>query len=517
MKPYLLQHFLERAAVDDGTKVAFQHEECRLTFGELQTRALALGFLIRRLSRARGERVGILLERGLNQIVAMVGTLFADNVFVLLNPALHSRQIGHILRDCGISILITSAQFRDGVLAQTPETESVRQFLCEDQFPAEIPPGEDMASLSRNITDDVATIVYTSGSTGSPKGVVITHRNLVDTARNSAAHLGVQEDERILCCVPFNFDYGLNQFTTTLHKRCTLILHKFVTPKAFLQTIESERITGLPALPPIWAAVFNPRLCRLAPEEHDFSSLRYIANTGAKLSAPLVRKVRETFPHARLCLMYGFTEAFRSTFLDPREVDRLPDSIGKALPNVQIEVINEQGGVCAPGEIGELIHRGAGVTRGYWNSPELTAKLLRPNPLIDPPGSYVDMVAYSGDLVRKDAEGFLYYVGRKDHQIKTSGYRVSPTEIEALIMESGGVAEAVVFGLDDVALGQKVRALVTLNGTATIKEILARCRTAAPAYLVPSEMFEISSFAKTANGKIDRPKAVADSLATHGP
>jgi acyl-CoA synthetase (AMP-forming)/AMP-acid ligase II len=313
-----------------------------------------------------------------------------------------------------------------------------------------------------------------------------------------------------------NFDYGLNQLTSTLYKGCTLVLYKYLLPNAFLQTIADEKITGVPALPPIWASVFNPKLAKIEKDKYDFSALRYIANTGAKLPVPLVRKVRETFPKAELYLMYGFTEAFRSTFLDPKHVDRIPESIGKALPNVQIEVINERNEICKPGEIGELIHRGAGIAKGYWNSPELTAKVYRQNPLLPEGSKFNDPAAFSGDLVKKDEDGFIYYVGRKDHQIKTGGYRVSPTEIEALIMECPGISEVVAFGLEDTELGQKIRVLVIAAETVATKDILNHCRAEAPYYLVPKEIFLVSEFAKTANGKIDRPRMIEHSLEQHG-
>lgn len=516
MKPILLQHYLEESAAQFPETVAIQNGKETITYAALLAAAKALGVALKDRSPARGERVGIFLDKSIEQVVAILGTLYADKVFVLMNAALHAKQVGFILRDCGVGTLITTRELQSTVLQKTPEAAAVARVIFQDELPTLIASGAGREPDCRNITDDISNIVYTSGSTGSPKGVVITHRNLLDTARNSTAHIQVASDERILCPVALNFDYGLNQLTSTLFKGCTLVLYKYTLPNELLRTIVDERITGLAALPPIWASVFNARLARFSKDDYDFSRLRYVLNTGAKLAVPLVRKVRETFPGARLYLMYGFTEAFRSTFLDHTEVDRIPESIGKALPNVQIEVINERNEICKPGEIGELIHRGAGVTRGYWNSPELTAKLLRPNPLMAQNEWFMDTFAYSGDLVKRDEDGFIYYVGRKDHQIKTSGYRVSPTEVEALIMECPGVAEVVVFGLDDVALGQKIRALVALSGNITAKEILDHCRAEAPYYMVPRELFVVANFPRTANGKIDRPRAIVDSRAEHG-
>jgi acyl-CoA synthetase (AMP-forming)/AMP-acid ligase II len=244
--------------------------------------------------------------------------------------------------------------------------------------------------------------------------------------------------------------------------------------------------------------------------------LRYITNSGGKLPVPTVEQIRRAFPKTDLYLMYGLTEAFRSTYLDPSEVDRRPDSIGKAIPNVEVEVINENGERCGPDEPGELIHRGACIARGYWNNLEKTNEVYRPNPLLPKSSQFLEKVVYSGDLVRRDAEGFLYFIGRKDHQIKTSGYRVSPTEVEALLMECKGVAEAVVFGLDDPVLGQKIRALVTTSADITARDIINQCKALAPYYLVPKEVFILPAFPRTSSGKIDRPKAVEESKAQHG-
>ncbi|MBA4147309.1 MAG: AMP-binding protein [Verrucomicrobia bacterium] len=517
MKPYLLQHFLEIAAEKYPDKPAIQNGGSTITYSALCGKAKALGVALKQFSPERGERVGIFLDKSIDQVLSMLAVLYADKVFVLMNSALHQKQVRHIINDCRISTLLTTVQFKNSVLQPILSEPSLVTVVCTEDFPVLIESNFDREPDCGNITDDISNIIYTSGSTGVPKGVVIAHRNLIDTARNSTEHLKVSENDRILCSPALNFDYGLNQLTSTLCKGCTLVLYKYLLPNAFLQTIQNEKITGVPALPPIWASVFNPKLARIEKDKYDFSSVRYIANTGAKLPVPLVRKVRETFPRADLYLMYGFTEAFRSTFLDPKEVDRIPDSIGKALPNVQIEVINDRNEICKPGEVGELIHRGAGIAKGYWNSPELTAKVYRQNPLLPEGSQFNDPVGYSGDLVKKDEDGFIYYVGRKDHQIKTSGYRVSPTEVEALIMECPCVSEVVAFGLDDPELGQKIRALVIFSGEhVSSKDILNHCRAEAPHYLVPKEIFAVTEFPKTANGKIDRPQAIEQSIEQHG-
>ena len=262
---------------------------------------------------------------------------------------------------------------------------------------------------SRAITDDIATIIYTSGSTGLPKGIVITHRNLLDGIDSVSEYLGITEKDRLLGVLPLNFDYGLNQLTSAVKAGASIVLHHFFVPGPMLKLIAEERITGLAAIPTIWAAVFNPKLTKLDKilAEMDFSSLRYITNSGGKIPVPTVRRIRECFPSTDLFLMYGLTEAFRSTYLDPSEVDARPESMGKAIPGVQVEIVREDGTPCAAGETGELIHRGALIARGYWNNPSKTAEVYRPNPLLPKENRFLETAVYSGDLVRKDEDGFV--------------------------------------------------------------------------------------------------------------
>ena len=323
--------------------------------------------------------------------------------------------------------------------------------------------------------EDIASIIYTSGSTGLPKGIVITHRNLIEGARIVSHYLGITATERILGLLPFNFDYGLNQLISTLYKGCTIVLFKFFMPNSMLNILIDEKITGLPAIPTIWSAVFNPQSCKIDPDRQ-YPDLRYISNTGGKLPVPMVKKIRQLFPATKLFLMYGLTEAFRSTYLDPDEVDRRPDSIGKAIPNVRVEVINKNGKICEAGEVGELVHSGACVTKGYWNNPEMTARVFRPNPMLPKENQFLDRVVYSGDFVKKDREGFLYYIGRKDSMIKKEGYRISPTEVEELLMGHPDVFEAVICGVEGKTAKNEMVALVTAKREIDIKELYKFCR-----------------------------------------
>lgn len=511
MRPFLLHHLLEESAQRAPEAIALRYEGRTLSYAELARRVMALGSLLCELGVGRGDRIAILLNKSFEQVIAILGTLQADGVFVVINPLLHPSQIDHILVDSGARLLITSRE--NPSWAAAAERRSVTALFVEDWD--RLAEGHWPTRESRNISDDMAAIIYTSGSTGLPKGIVITHRNLLDGARIVSSYLELTSQDVLLGLLPFNFDYGLNQLTTSLLVGATLVLFHYTMPNELLRTLHRERITGLAVIPPVLSAMFNPRLCRFTPDL-DFSSLRYITNSGGKVPVPIVRKVRQTFPHVKLYLMYGLTEAFRSTYLPPEEVDRRPDSIGKAIPNVEVEVIDAEGRPCAPGEVGELIHRGACIARGYWNNPEKTREVYRPNPLLPPENRFLETVVYSGDLVRKDEEGFLYFVGRRDSMIKTNGYRVSPTEVEELLIATGLVAEAVAFGAEDEEIGQKIIAAVTLTGNAKPEEILGAFRSRAPHYMVPRALHIQDRFPKTATGKIDRPAVIQALRESHG-
>jgi len=278
-------------------------------------------------------------------------------------------------------------------------------------------------------------------------------------------------------------------------------MHQFIFAKDLLNLLRDEEITGFAGMTPIWAKLFGGKHTLKA--EMSFPGLRYITNTGGKVPRIVVERIRAFFPDTRVFLMYGLTEAFRSTFLPPEEIERRPDSIGRAIPNVEILVVNEKGEECAPGVPGELVHRGALITRGYWNDPEKTRQVFRRNPLLNGQDHLNETVVYSGDLVKKDEDGFLYFISRRDEMIKTSGYRVSPTEVEEILVEIPGVSNAVVFGRELESGDQGIIAVMETD-TSDVRALLAECRKRFPAYMVPHEIHCEPEFPKTANGKTDR-------------
>lgn len=349
------------------------------------------------------------------------------------------------------------------------------------------------------IDGDMAGILYTSGSTGKPKGVVLSHRNLVAGASSVACYLKNDSDDRILSVLPLSFDYGLSQLTTGFHVGATAVLMNYLLPRDIVDIIGQEKVTGLAAVPPLWIQLAQLKW----PRE---TSLRYITNSGGAMPRATLDLLRGALPDTAVFLMYGLTEAFRSTFLPPEEVERRPDSMGKAIPNAEVLVVREDGTRCAVGEPGELVHRGALVSMGYWNDHEKTAERFKPLPSTS--GLPIpELAVWSGDTVRMDEEGFLYFIGRRDEMIKTSGYRVSPLEVEEVAYGTELVGEAAAVGVPHPVLGQAIVLVVTSRDTSPLDPdaLLVACKLHLPAYMVPSRIeCREDSLPRNPNGKIDR-------------
>jgi acyl-CoA ligase (AMP-forming) (exosortase A-associated) len=344
----------------------------------------------------------------------------------------------------------------------------------------------------------MAAILYTSGSTGRPKGVVLSHRNLVAGAASVASYLGNTPADRLLAVLPLSFDYGLSQLTTAFHSGASCVLMNYLAPRDILDAVQEHGITGLAAIPPLWM-----QLAQLHwPRD---TTLRYLTNSGGSMPRATVAALRGALPAARLYLMYGLTEAFRSTYLPPEEIERRPCSIGRAIPNAEILVLRPDGTRCAPDEPGELVHRGALVALGYWNDPARTAERFRPLPAAC--GLPLPEIAvWSGDTVRMDADGYLYFIGRRDEMIKVSGYRISPAEVEEVLAAHPGVLEAVAFGVPHPLTGDAVAAAVRVAGDGPdAATLLAHCRRQLPSYMVPASIAAgCDPLPRNANGKFDR-------------
>ena len=354
----------------------------------------------------------------------------------------------------------------------------------------------------RVIDTDMAAILYTSGSTGRPKGVVLSHRNMVTGAKSVASYLGNTQEDTLIAALPLSFDAGFSQLTTAFHVSARVALLNYLLPRDVLDTVVRQRVTGLTAVPPLYA-----QLAQLTWPSSVTEHLRYFANTGGRMPLDTLNRLRSQLPKTRPFLMYGLTEAFRSTYLPPEEVDRRPDSIGKAIPNAEILVLREDGTPCAPNEPGELVHRGALVGMGYWNDAEKTAERYKPLPGRESGLVLPELAVFSGDTVRMDEEGFLYFVGRRDEMMKTSGYRVSPTEVEEVVYDTRQVGECAAFGVPHPTLGQAIVVVVAPRDGGRIDQVrlLADLRERLPVYMVPAKIDERPGpLPRNPNGKIDR-------------
>jgi acyl-CoA ligase (AMP-forming) (exosortase A-associated) len=515
---------LVQAATDRAPEAeALVVDRARLTYRTLAALSRGFGEQLRTLDPTIGERIAIFLDKRVETVVSMLGAVAAGCVFVPVNPVLKPRQVMHVLEDCGARCLVTSAVRAELLGAQA--LANVPHIILVDD-PAGIPsllsrattchrwsgrssPGhtpcerstELISASAACIDTDLAAILYTSGSTGLPKGVMLSHRNLLEGAWSVAHYLHHTSTDRILSALPLSFDAGLNQLTSAWAVNATAVLVNYLTPQDVITACEREQITALTGVPPLWM-----RLARATWSEGARRHLRYFANTGGRLPLSVLQTLRALFPQAEPYLMYGLTEAFRSTYLDPEEVDRRPDSIGKAVPNARILVVREDGSPCAIEEVGELVHVGACVTLGYWNDAARTRLRYRPSPEVKPGGAPCDTAVWSGDLVRRDADGFLYFVARNDAQIKSSGYRISPEEIEEVVHASGLVAEAVAVGVPDDRLGESIVLLVAPIPPAALDPDALRgwCAQHLPPYMVPHRVILREALPRNPNGKFDR-------------
>lgn len=499
----VLLHDLLRGAEDLGNRSAIVHGDRTCTYGELSRAVEILAGRLAGCGLQRGDRVAIHLPKSLDECVAIFATSRANGVFVPINASLKAPQVRHILEDSGARVLITSS----AMLAKLDGALDDLDGLQILQRPDVTVSSTAKAPLPTAIGEDLAAILYTSGSTGRPKGVMLSHRNLLAGTRIVRTYLGIGPDERILSILPFSFDYGLNQLLTAVEQRATLVLLEFKMGDELVRALARHRITGLAGVPTIWAMLTRaaPSLARTA-----LPDLRYITNSGGAVPTATVKRLRQALPSTRIFLMYGLTEAFRSTFLPPEEVDRRPSSIGKAIPECEVFPVTADGRRARPGEPGILVHRGPTVSLGYWNRPEDTARVLRPNPLI-PAEKGADIVCWSGDLVVEDEEGFLTFVARDDSMIKSSGYRISPSEVEEVLMANGGLREVAVIGLRDEWIGQKVHAVaVPDTGAVDTSAILRHAADKLPAYMVPQSIELVSALPTSPNGKIDYKRLVAE-------
>ncbi|MCA0240638.1 MAG: acyl-CoA ligase (AMP-forming), exosortase A system-associated [Proteobacteria bacterium] len=510
----LLPELIFATAARAGANTALTDGKRAASYADLedQVRRFAWGLVAHGVARA--ERVAIYLDKRIETVVASFGATAAGAVFVPVNPLLKPEQVGFILRDCDVRVLVTSAErlpLLPSVLAECPALRTVVVVGDLPPAPPSTTPVVPWSQLLRTgpqathrvIDTDMAAILYTSGSTGRPKGVVLSHRNMVAGAKSVASYLENVAADTLLAALPLSFDAGFSQLTTAFHSGARVVLLNYLLPRDVLKAMEREQVTGLTAVPPLYI-----QLTQLPWPEAIGRHLRYFANTGGRMPRETLALLQQKVPQAKPFLMYGLTEAFRSTYLPPEEVARRPDSIGKAIPNAEILVLRPDGTPCDDDEPGELVHRGALVGMGYWGDAEKTAERYKLMPGRESGLQLPEYAVFSGDTVRRDRDGFLYFVGRRDEMIKTSGYRVSPTEVEEVLYATRLVGECAAFGVDHPSLGQAIHVIATAPEAAAdvdVPALLAQCKARMPAYMVPAQVQVVAGpLPRNPNGKIDR-------------
>lgn len=489
-----IDRLASRGHPDDA---AIEDRAGTLSFAELEQQVGHVAAWLRGHDLPLGSRVASWLPKNRTACILPLATARAGLVHVPINPLLKRAQVAHILSDSGAALLVTQPA-RAGTLAAGDVPEDCRVV----EAPTD--PGGDALPPSDADPHDLVAILYTSGSTGRPKGVMLSHANLWLGAISVAHYLKLERDDRTLALLPLSFDYGQNQLLSTWAAGGCVVPFDYLTPRDVVTAVDRHRITTLAGIPPLWVQLVE------TPWPDDIAArLRRLTNSGGALSLRLVRALRAQFPGADLYPMYGLTEAFRSTYLDPSLVDANPDAIGDAIPFAEVMVVHPDGTEAAAGEPGELVHAGPLVAHGYWRDPERTAARFRPAPAFSREGG---MAVWSGDTVVRGDDGLLRFVGRDDAMIKTAGNRISPTEIEEAVTSGDEVIEAVAIGVPDDRLGQAIIVVATSRGDAAAAEerLRARLRGELPNFMQPARYVWMTSLPRNANGKLDRAMLIAE-------
>jgi long-chain acyl-CoA synthetase len=517
--PTLMQDYFIITAKSKPKKTALIFNDERYTYEDINTRTDILAINLLDLGLKKQERVAIFLNNSPEIIFSLYATLKAGGVFVIINGAVQPGKLHYILKDSGARIIIThSAKLEIVNKAAGSDELQCNIILVDDQPDIHKSLKNQLHYLSslmekyktlsdtcghlekiahRCIDQDMATLIYTSGSTGDPKGVISSHRNMISAAQSIVEYLENTEDDIILNTLALSFDYGLYQVIMAFMFGGTVVLEKsFLFVSQILSLIHKEKVTGFPIVPAIVAMIF--KYTNL--DKYDLSSLRYMTNTGAAFPVEHILKLRELLPHVRIYSMFGLTECKRIAYLHPDEIDKRPSSVGKAMPNCEVFVINENGELTSPGESGELVVRGSNVMKGYWNSPELTDKVFRTGL------GYSDKLLFTGDYFKTDDEGYLYFIGRKDDMLKPRGERISAKEVENIIYKMDGVLECAVIGVPDELFGQAIKAFIVkgLDSDLNKEDILKFCAQNLESFFIPKYIEFIDEMPKNPHGKIDK-------------
>ncbi len=488
-----IRNLLEHAGSSHSEKVALIHEQRTICFGELLKRVNQIAHYLSELDYPPGSRIGIYSDKSIEQVIAILALLSTEYIFVPITSVLKPEQVDYIVQDAGIRCIITDVNRLERIRQTNFEGKVITYASAEKEIPSfeEIYKyyNEDFEVRIKSFHN--AVITYSFAASGLPKGIVITHRNLIDGARVVDQYLGLREEDIFSGVLSFNLDYGLNQIFCMLYKRATLAIHKMLLPSDFFNHLIRDAVTVLPVMPIHITQMFDEEPHRL-PTPGQLAGVRVITSSGGKLTSKMLEMVERYFPQADFYSMHGLTEAFRSAYLDPAQIRIRPTSIGKAIPDVEVFIINEQGEACAPREVGELIHRGACIYKGYWNSPEDTAMRFKSirilEKVIDLEGELTDeIVVASGDYVYRDEEDYIYFHSRRDDMIKTSGYRVSPSEIERVVYDNiEAVQSCAVFGVENEMIEEEIALVYSAAAEIPRNELLFELKKHLPSHMVPT-------------------------------
>jgi acyl-coenzyme A synthetase/AMP-(fatty) acid ligase len=502
-EPRLLQDLLIAAREARGADLAVASPEARLTYAELLDAAVRFGSGLREAGVAPGDRVAVAMANEAPAVVATLGVLFAGGVFVLVHPEATRGTFDAVLRTSEATALVTESGMAAKAIGAATRVPTLRTVISRGplddgrvgEFDRLIEAGDGAIPAAATDPSDLAALVFTSGTSGEPKGVMMTHENLVFLSGSIAESLHLSADDRILSVLSLAHTYGLSWLIASLRRGAALHLERsFAYPAAVQARIESEAITVFPGVPTVFAMLLS--LHRRAPLS--FPSVATVTCAGGALLPSFHAGMREVFPNAGIVHMYGQTESMRIAVLPPDLLAGRPASCGKAIPGTEAVVLAADGTPAPPGEVGTLYVRGPHVTPGYFKDPALTAEAISEGPEAG------ERTLCTHDLFRVDEEGFLYFVGRSDEIVKTRGEKVSPTQVEDALLGIDGVREAAVVGVPDEILGEAIRAYVVLEEESTLTEagVIAACRSTLESYKVPKEVVILNELPKTPTGKI---------------
>ena len=525
-----VHELISQSAQRSPDAVALQIKDTQFSYAQLNKSVTSVALCYAGLGIQQGDRIGIYLAKNQENVQSMFACSLLGAVFVPINPVLKAQQVHYIANDCQIKILITN---RARLTTLKPLLETITNLttiIVIDGSDAEVSNlTSENVSLSKPVNimtwssfiaqgkitppfqssikpNELAAILYTSGSTGQPKGIMLSHTNIVLGAKSVSQYLRQTANDNILAVLPLSFDYGLNQLTSCFLVGAKCVLLDYLLASDVIKAITQYKITGLAAIPPLWV-----QLTKATWPENSVQSMRYFTNSGGVLALATLAALRKNMPQAKPYLMYGLTEAFRSTFLSPSEIDNRPGSMGKAIPHAEILVLRADGNSCYADEVGELVHIGPLVTLGYWQNENATTERFKTTPTQAINADKTPLAVFSGDYVKRDSDGFLYFVSRKDTMIKTSGYRVSPTELEAVLLQHPQVDEVAIIASPSVTLGQEIVAIivtshddkVSSSQSMTKKSIIRHCQLNLANYMIPKNIVFLRELPRNPNGKVD--------------